>query len=324
MYTVRVRGWSDLFETAETRKLKNLRWVPVPTGHDTSGYRRCMRLADGTRIYGAWVLLLAMAASAPAGRRGDLVSRDGSPLTIDEMADRTGAPAEDFLDAIKALSNPRIGWLAIEDETGQPVPHPQIRWERLSENPPGLFDPAVAGAPADSAQISCENGELQQIEPGSAGVAGDSGEICGDPSSTCGDRRNEGNGREEKGTSHNSALAKTKKRARTKQPRPDEPYYSPKARAFVGIDPGLIAALGRCCPGLAVEAMIGEAAIYLRGSNEAIPAPGHDTILWLQHRLRQQAKEAQHGGTIARSVQRTGQAEGPAARRAPARAEIEL
>lgn len=110
-----IKNWGKLFETAETRKLKRLTWVPVPNKHDGKGYRRILRLQDGPLVYAAWVLVLQVASKCPT--RGVLADDDG-PLTAEDIADKTGYPVRYFEIALKALARKEIGWLKVDPYPG--------------------------------------------------------------------------------------------------------------------------------------------------------------------------------------------------------------
>ena len=111
--TYRIRDWKSLYENGDTRKIKSgLRWVPTPTRHDGAGFRRLMKRPDGLLLFGAWNLILQVAAKAP--ERGTL-SDGHAPWTSEDIADKTGAPADDIECALQVLSDPteRISWLEI-------------------------------------------------------------------------------------------------------------------------------------------------------------------------------------------------------------------
>lgn len=105
----RIRNWDRLFETSESRKRVNLPWVAIPTKHDGKGYRRLMR-EFGPAVYGAWILIVAVAAKCPT--RGTLADADG-PLSALDLADKTDCPVEVIEQALVGLTNERIGWLEI-------------------------------------------------------------------------------------------------------------------------------------------------------------------------------------------------------------------
>src|SRR5689334_17907974 len=98
--TYRIRNWDEYYVTAETRKVKQLRWVPITNRHDGKGYRRILKLPDASGTFSAWILILQIASRCP--ERGKLVDSDG-PLTPEDLSDKTGFPAEMFENALKVL-----------------------------------------------------------------------------------------------------------------------------------------------------------------------------------------------------------------------------
>ncbi|MBC7820023.1 MAG: hypothetical protein IAG10_24335 [Planctomycetaceae bacterium] len=120
----RIRDWSDHFETSESRKrVHSLGWVGVPTKHDGKTFRRLMRRTDGVTIYGAWVLILAVAAKCPT--RGTLADGDG-PLSADDIADMTGAPADAIKTALEVLTGDQIRWIETIESAGTPADAPAV------------------------------------------------------------------------------------------------------------------------------------------------------------------------------------------------------
>ena len=103
-----VRGWESQFENSQSRKCTRLAWVPIPNKHDGKSYRRLIELPNGPAIYAAWILILQVASKCP--KRGVLADDDG-PLDADDLAAKTGCPAEHFVTAFEVLSSTRIGWL---------------------------------------------------------------------------------------------------------------------------------------------------------------------------------------------------------------------
>lgn len=103
-----IKDWDRHYESSETRKLKSLPRVLVPVKHDGKGYRRIIRQANGPTIYGAWILILQLAAKCPV--RGVLEDEDG-PLTAEDMELKTDCPARIFEEALAFLSRPEVGWV---------------------------------------------------------------------------------------------------------------------------------------------------------------------------------------------------------------------
>lgn len=108
----RIKDWDQIFETAETRKLENLRWVPTPNKHDGLGYRTIAAERDRSDLFAAWNLILQIASKARRGERGRL-TRDGRPMTARDMALMTGFPEAIFARALTFFSE-TVQWLVAE------------------------------------------------------------------------------------------------------------------------------------------------------------------------------------------------------------------
>ncbi len=108
MMVYRVVDWQKNFENSETRKLKHLRWVPVPNKHDGAAYGRLWsgEFPDAPGIFGAWVLILEVASKC--SERGTL-AKDGTAIGPREMSQRTRCPEPTYAAAFPALVT--IGWL---------------------------------------------------------------------------------------------------------------------------------------------------------------------------------------------------------------------
>lgn len=106
MRVLRIKDWEKHFETGETKRLKRLSWVAVPTKHDGKNFRRLVKTDKGIAIFGIWVLLLQVAAKSPV--RGYLADEDG-PLSDEDIAVKTGAPQRLIGQAITHLTE-AVGW----------------------------------------------------------------------------------------------------------------------------------------------------------------------------------------------------------------------
>lgn len=107
-----IQRWGELFEIAQGRRPKRLRWVAVPNRHDSTGYRRVISMERGLELYGTWMLMVQIASKMPI--RGILASEAG-PLSIEDLAAITGAPGSAFKRAIRVLGDDRIGWIGVEE-----------------------------------------------------------------------------------------------------------------------------------------------------------------------------------------------------------------
>jgi hypothetical protein len=115
----RIRDWDTVYETAETRKLENLRWVPTPNKHDGLGFRRVTGQKNACELFAAWNLLIQIASKGRKGCRGKLM-RDGRALDASDMALMTGFPKPVFDKALQFFSDPIQGWLVDGDDAKSP------------------------------------------------------------------------------------------------------------------------------------------------------------------------------------------------------------
>ena len=133
MTTYRIRGWTEHFETSESRKLKGpLKWVAIKTKHDGKTYRQLMNHPRAAAVYGAWVLIVTVAGKCPV--HGVLADEDG-PLTADDLANKTGLSAEHFTEAFQVLSVSPFRWLEPVDSTGNLLESAGIPADPLESQP---------------------------------------------------------------------------------------------------------------------------------------------------------------------------------------------
>lgn len=107
----RIRKWAETFERAESRKLKQLTWIAMPVGFNSTGYQAMLEEFEdrAAAIYGAWCALCAYAATCHV--RGTLGNSRGIPLKLSHVARITGLPESVFVDLVAWASRTDIGWL---------------------------------------------------------------------------------------------------------------------------------------------------------------------------------------------------------------------
>lgn len=105
----RVKAWSEVYETADSRKHKSLQWVSIPIGFDSDGFVRLVEEfgEDAPALYGAWIALVLVAARCPI--RGVLSTSNGDPISVGRLAFVSHFPGTVFGRLIDWAS--RIGWL---------------------------------------------------------------------------------------------------------------------------------------------------------------------------------------------------------------------
>ena len=135
---LRIRDWDRNFETAETRKLKRMLWVPLPVKQDGDGYSDLLESQDGPLRLSAWVVMLQLASRCSP--RGTLVRMTGVGVLPHDAASIgriTRIPAKVIEDAIPKLCE--IGWL----ERAEVDESELLRADESDRLPP---PPAIAGS----------------------------------------------------------------------------------------------------------------------------------------------------------------------------------
>jgi hypothetical protein len=139
----RIAKWTETFERAESRKLKQLTWIAMPVGFSSTGYQAMLEDFDAERapaIYGAWCALCAYAASCHV--RGTLGNSRGIPLKISHVARITGFAESVFRDLFAWASREDIGWL-------EAVPAGEIAQE-IADQAEKLRDSSTSGESPDN------------------------------------------------------------------------------------------------------------------------------------------------------------------------------
>jgi len=116
MDVLAVSRWSEVFETAESRRHRSLLWISVPVSFNSTGLQRLLDEFDGIKaaaLYGCWNALLKVAATAPT--RGVLAGQKGEAYTPGRLARLSGFPQEIFEELIQWCL--RSGWLVIAQPT---------------------------------------------------------------------------------------------------------------------------------------------------------------------------------------------------------------
>lgn len=110
MKAYRIKNWNKIFENNESRKLKKLMWIPVPTKWEGLGYTRLMKHKNAISVFAGWNLIIQIGSKCP--HRGLLANED-SPLTAEDMKDLTRMPTEVFERTLSVLSDPKegINWI---------------------------------------------------------------------------------------------------------------------------------------------------------------------------------------------------------------------
>lgn len=164
-----IKDWGKNFETAESRRCKNILWVSIPTTQTGRGFLRVSRHPENSRIFAAWVLMVQLAANGAP--RGVLATDDG-PYTAEDMALKTGFPESDFRLALEVLAQPGIGW--IESTPGQSTVtpgdarehpgNPGRKDEEQAQDSEPRMNPENPGTPGQTRAIPVTPGDARATE----------------------------------------------------------------------------------------------------------------------------------------------------------------
>lgn len=125
----KIRDWKSNFESYESKRVKKLlNWVAMPTKHDGKSFRRLMRIDPSGALFGAWCILVQVAAKCPV--RGILADSDG-PLSAQDISDKTSLSIEVIEMALTKLSSPEISWLESDNLV---LPSEELKEENTKNN----------------------------------------------------------------------------------------------------------------------------------------------------------------------------------------------
>ena len=109
---LRINKWDSVFERAESRKLKQLNWIPWPNKRGSNGYQALLDEfgdVDGAAIYGCWNALCCHASECHI--RGILATSRGNPLKLSHIARTSGFSISLFERLVAWATKEEIGWL---------------------------------------------------------------------------------------------------------------------------------------------------------------------------------------------------------------------
>jgi hypothetical protein len=105
-----ITQWDALYETADTRRIRNLTFYAKSNKLVGLGINRTRQAERGLELLGVWALMEALASHAPQGLRGWFI-RNGKALTSQEVAYLLSIPQEPVEAAFKHFGSEEIAWL---------------------------------------------------------------------------------------------------------------------------------------------------------------------------------------------------------------------
>lgn len=117
MEVLRISKWNETFATAESRRLKSLPWVALPTSFQSHGLHDMIDTFgdDAPAIYGCWCALVKLAANCHV--RGVLATSRGVPFSLARIARLTYFPATMYERLIEWATQNEIGWIEVVESS---------------------------------------------------------------------------------------------------------------------------------------------------------------------------------------------------------------
>lgn len=155
----RIKDWDKIFENNESRKLKNLNWVPLPNSWEGLGYARVTKHKNAVTILAAWPLVVQIGSKCP--QRG-LLAKVDAPLSVEDMTDLTRMPVQMFERALEALADPLIGWIEVVEIEKAENGRWEVTQQRESRNLPQSPDASgSSGVEQNRTERNRKEGEAQ-------------------------------------------------------------------------------------------------------------------------------------------------------------------
>lgn len=144
----RIAKWTKTFETADSRRHKELTWVSVPNNLGSNGFVEMVGHFgdDAPAIYGAWIALVMIASKCEI--RGTLCTSNAVPLTVARLSFLSHFPSTVFEKLLAWAEDPSVGWLEVLTSeqakqllTGQQTTDNQLSNELPDQTTPNLTKP---------------------------------------------------------------------------------------------------------------------------------------------------------------------------------------
>lgn len=117
---LRIKGWKETYETAASRRLVKLDWVPVKVPNRSHGLIVLKTYGkDGNAARGLYFDLIAITAQLRPEHRGNLCRSDGRPLSLRAISGHVDMRVEDVEELLGLLMSDDVGWI---EEVQDPQP----------------------------------------------------------------------------------------------------------------------------------------------------------------------------------------------------------
>lgn len=109
--TLSIRDWATTFERHETRRVDSLRWVCLPVGRESEGFRRLMRTPEGVTAYGVFCALIKLASRPTDHTKRGILADDRGDFTPERIEANLGIPLPIVKQSLQILCSQEIAWL---------------------------------------------------------------------------------------------------------------------------------------------------------------------------------------------------------------------
>ena len=127
--TLSIRDWATTFERYETRRVDSLKWVCMPVGRESEGFRRLMRTPEGVTAYGVFCALIKLASRSTDHTKRGILADDRGDFTPERIEANLGIPLAIVKQSLQILCSQDIGWLV---DSGPHFPHNSVGEVRTS------------------------------------------------------------------------------------------------------------------------------------------------------------------------------------------------
>ena len=113
---IKIKGWNETFENADSRKRQRLGIFYMPSGCDSSGYLALMSefpQEDALMAFGVFIALCQQAATMKKGVRGSFVKSDGLAMNERQISMLIHVDVCHLRAALKVLTDQRVKWVEV-------------------------------------------------------------------------------------------------------------------------------------------------------------------------------------------------------------------
>ena len=115
---IEINKWSEVFESANSRKRQRLGFYYMPSGCDSAGYLALVsefEPAEAWQAYGIFVAMCQQAATMKKDVRGKFINNNNQPMTTRQIAMLIRCDHDILIRSLEILMDTRIAWISASD-----------------------------------------------------------------------------------------------------------------------------------------------------------------------------------------------------------------